>query len=114
MSTYSHTRRLLGLAAFILFLVALPGATPSIPSVPAGVDVDEGLAPRPKWENAPSVQATFLHDSYRPGATATLVLVPDEGRLTLRIFHTGPENQTTVGNIPMHGVPVSAPVTLAR
>jgi hypothetical protein len=114
MSTYSHPRRLLGLAALILFLVALTGATPAVPSIPAGVDVDEGLAPRPKWENAPSVQATFLRASYRPGATATLVLWRGEGRLTLRIFHTGPENQTTVGNITMHGVPVSAPVTLAR
>src|SRR5213593_51699 len=99
MSTYSHSRRLLGLAAFILFLVALSGATRSIPAVPAGVDVDEGRAPRPKWEHAPSVEATFLRDSYRPGGTATLVLWHRERALSLRIFHTGPENQTTVGNI---------------
>jgi hypothetical protein len=114
MSTTSHTRRLFALAASILFLVALTGATRSIAQVPDGVDVDEGLAPRPKWENAPSVEATFLHDSYRPGATATFVLWRPERALTLRIYRTGPENQPTVGNITMHGVPVTGTVDLGR
>src|SRR5262249_11187311 len=99
MSTHSHSRRLLGLAAFILFLVALPGATHASSGTPDGVEVDVGLAPRPKWENAPSVEATFLRDSYRPGATATLVLWRAERSLTLRVYHAGPENEPTVGNI---------------
>lgn len=110
MSTYTHRRRLLGLAALILVLVALPGATRFVSDVPQGVDVDEGLAPRPKWEQAPSVEATFLRDSYRPGATAMLVLWHAERVLTLRIFHAGPENEPTVGNITMNGVPVTAPI----
>ena len=114
MSTYTHTRRPLALAALILFVVALSGATRSESAVPAGVDVDEGRAPRPHWEHAPSVEATFLRDSYRPGASATLVLWRREGTFTLRIFQAGPEQGKTVGNITMNGVPVSAPVEVAR
>src|SRR5438105_787452 len=113
MSIYTHPRRCLALAALIMFVVALSGATSFESAVPAGVDVDEGLAPRPKWEAAPSVEATFRRDSYRPGSTATLVLWRREAGLSVQIFRTGPENVQTVGNITMNGVAVTPPMTIA-
>src|SRR5262249_30122704 len=113
MSAHTHLRRGLSAAAVVLFVVALCGAARFESALPSGVDVDEGLAPRPKWENTPSVEATFQRDSYRPGATAALVLWRREGALTLRIFRTGPEEEKTVGNITMNGVPVSPPLPVA-
>jgi hypothetical protein len=78
------------------------------------VDTDEGRAPRPKWELFPTVEATFLRESYRPGSVAKLVLWHAERNVTLRIYHSGPENEETVGNVTMKGVPVSAPLRLGR
>ncbi len=78
----------------------------------ADIDDDDGRAPRPKWENMPGVAATFLRDSYRPGSTARLVLWWPERALTLQFFRSGPERKPTIGNITMHGVPVSQPVRL--
>jgi N,N-dimethylformamidase beta subunit-like, C-terminal len=80
----------------------------------AAVDDDDGRAPRPKWENAPAVAATFLKDSYRPGSVATLVLWRPESRVTMRIYRSGPERSVTRGNITMHGLPVTRSVTLGR
>jgi hypothetical protein len=102
----------------LFFLLAVTATTP-VPSVPEAVetayaiDEDEGSAPRPRWENAPAVAATFLRDSYRPGDTATFVLWRAERTLTLRVFRSGPEDARTVSNIKMHGVPVVPPVRLA-
>src|SRR3954454_7497204 len=103
----------------VLLLVSLLPAAVAVESVPDGVetayevDEDEGRAPRPKWENMPAVAATFLRDTYRPGATATFVVWHREGPLTLQIFRSGPEDVATVGNITMHGVPVTAPTHVA-
>src|SRR4051794_5898969 len=116
MSTHTHSQlcgalRRCTLGA--LLLVSLVPAAAAVKPVHDGVgtayevDEDEGRAPRPKWENAPAVAATFLRDTYHPGATATFVLWHREGRLSIRIFRSGPENVETVGNITMHGVPVT-------
>jgi hypothetical protein len=123
MPTHTHSQlggalRRCALAA--LLLVSLLPAAAAVVSVPDGVetayevDEDEGRAPRPKWENAPAVAATFLRDTYRPGASATLVLWHAEQSLTLQVFRSGPEDVATVGNITMHGVPVTAPTRVAR
>src|SRR4051794_38784882 len=83
--------------ASLCLLLAIPAAARA-PSVPEGVetayevDEDEGRAPRPRWENAPAVAATFLRDSYRPGDTATFVLWRAERTLKLRVFRSGPED----------------------
>src|SRR4051812_1042998 len=122
MSTHTHIHlrgalRRCTLAA--LLLVSLLPAAVAVDSVHDGVetayevDVDEGRAPRPKWENGPAVAATFLRDTYRPGATATWVLWHREGPLTLQIFRSGPENVPTEDNITMHGVPVTATTPVA-
>src|SRR3954466_13901750 len=116
MSTHTHSQlrgalRRCTLGA--LLLVPLVPAAVAVESVPDGVetayevDEDEGRAPRPKWENAPAVAATFLRDTYRPGTTATWVLWHREGRLTLQIFRSGPEDVSTDDNITMQGVPVT-------
>jgi hypothetical protein len=42
------------------------------------------------WKTMPAVQATFLHDSYRPGETASLVLWHPEKRFTMRLFRVAP------------------------
>jgi hypothetical protein len=99
---------LLGLV--LLSALVVPGARTF--TEPLGVEVDEGLAPRPKWESTPGVEATFLRDSYAQGSTASLVLWKPERRVTIRLFHVGPERRRTVGNVTMNGVPVSAPETL--
>src|SRR3954454_9206562 len=103
----------------VLLLVSLLPAAVAVESVPDGVetayevDEDEGRAPRPKWENMPAVAATFLRDTYRPGATATFVVWHAERSLTLQIFRSGPENVETIGNITMHGVPVTTATRMA-
>jgi hypothetical protein len=115
MPTHTHpARRTRGLLPLLLLLVitAISGATVSQPDVPSGVDADDGRAPRPKWEHSPSVEATFLRDSYRPGSVATLVLWRNERSLRVRIYRAGPEKKRTIGNITMNGVPVSAPLRL--
>jgi hypothetical protein len=87
---------------------------PRVVAADAAVDDDDGRAPRPKWENAPAVAATFLKDSYRPGSVATLVLWHTESRVTMRIYRSGPERVVTRGNITMRGLPVTRLVGLGR
>src|SRR5215210_3279443 len=104
MPTHTLTQLCGALRRFViatLLLVSLVPAAAALERVPDGVetayevDEDEGRAPRPKWENMPAVAATFLRDTYRPGATATFVLWRREGGLSLRIFRSGPENVPT-------------------
>src|SRR5436189_6467274 len=98
----------------VLILAALLGATfISVPGAalvrsPAtiGVETEEGLAPRPKWELAPAVEATFLRESYRPGAVASLVLWRTEQSLTLQVFHAGPGYQPNRRNTVRTVLPV--------
>jgi hypothetical protein len=101
--------------AAVLATLALPTTTVTTPSPrPRTIEVeeDEGLAPRPKWENTPGVAATFLRESYAPGSTARLVLWRREGLLELQLFRVGPERTRTVGNVTMNGVPVGVARTV--
>jgi hypothetical protein len=114
MATSIHIRRrgasraLLVLA--LLGVLVVPGAGTF--SEPLGVEVEEGLAPRPSWESTPAVEATFLRDSYRPGATASLVLWKPEHGVTIQLFRSGAERQVTIAEVTMNGVPVTAPERL--
>jgi N,N-dimethylformamidase beta subunit-like, C-terminal len=56
----------------------------------------------------PSVEAAFQQESYGPGASATLVLFNRAPRVTVRIFHVGPEHTRTYGYSELQGVPVNA------
>ena len=67
----------------------------------------EGRAPTAE-ELRPSVEAAFPHESYAPGATATLVLFNRAPRVTVRVFHVGPEHIRTFGYSELQGVPVTA------
>jgi N,N-dimethylformamidase beta subunit-like, C-terminal len=101
--------------AAVLAALALPTTTATNPSPrPQTVEVeeDEGLAPRPKWENTPGVAATFRRESYAPGSTAKLVLWRREAALELQLFRVGPEHTRTVGNVTMNGVPMGPAVKL--
>jgi hypothetical protein len=66
----------------------------------------DGRAPTAE-ELQPSVEAAFPHESYAPGTTASLVFFNSARGVSLRIFHTGPEQTTTVGNDELQGVPVT-------
>jgi hypothetical protein len=77
-------------------------------TAPGGSEEEfEGLAPRPAWEAAPAVEATFLRDSYRPGAAASLVLWHKEQAFTVQLFRAGQSNLAPSSNITMRGVAVS-------
>ena len=67
----------------------------------------EGRAPTAE-ELRPSVEAAFPHESYAPGATATIVLFNRAPRVTVRVFHAGPEHIRTFGYSELQGVPVTA------
>jgi hypothetical protein len=68
----------------------------------------EGRAPTAA-ELTPSVGAAFPHQSYAPGETASLVFFNSAAGVMLRVFHTGPEHATTIGNNEMLGVPMTDP-----
>ena len=101
MTTATAHIRLLAVAAVLLF--AVTGATHS----PVDEELFEGRAPTAE-ELRPSVEAAFQGESVQPGTVASLVLFNRARRLTLQIFHTGPEHTSTVGNGEMQGVPVTA------
>src|SRR6266571_1535636 len=97
-------------ATVLLFLALL--AVPGAARFRIDVEIAEGLAPRPAWENAPGVAATFEHTSYAPGETATLVLWKAERGVRIRVFRVGPERARTVGNVTMQGVAVTPALEL--
>jgi hypothetical protein len=74
-------------------------------SPPATSEALEGRAPTAE-ELRPAVQAAFARESYAPGDRARLVLFGRERRLSLQVFHIGPEHTPTVGNSELQGVPM--------
>ena len=67
----------------------------------------DGRAPTTA-ELTPSVEAAFMHESYAPGGTATLVISNRARVIRVQIFRSGPERILTRSDITMNGVPVSA------
>jgi hypothetical protein len=55
----------------------------------------------------PSIEAAFRQESYAPGSTASLLVHNRASRLTLQVFHVGPERTSTIGDTTMNGVPVT-------
>src|SRR5690349_20848593 len=90
--------------ALVLSLHSAPG-TP-VRSGDAGTVDADGNAPRSsRWENRAAVEATFLAQSYRPGAVASLVLWRPERTLRIQFFQAGPERVPTPDPTTMEGVP---------
>jgi hypothetical protein len=58
------------------------------------------------------IDASFAHESYRPGGVAWLHIAADAPSLQLQLFHEGPERQPNRSNSALYGVPVSDPVDL--
>ena len=75
------------------------------------------------------VDAGFTHASYRPEATASLVVATDASALTLQMFQAGPETTPSITHVPprggwaplysgyrgdeLHGVPMDEPRRIA-
>ena len=68
----------------------------------------EGRQPRPAFESAPGVPATFLRDGYRPGNMAGLVLWRPEKHLTVQTFRVSQIDSPKWRYTNMEGVPVSS------
>ena len=91
------------LAVAAVFLAAVTGSTHSC----IDEELFEGRAPTAE-ELRPSVEAAFDGESVKPGTNASLVLFNRARRLTMQVFHTGPEHTPTVGNSELQGVPVTS------
>src|SRR5262245_50872191 len=97
-NTQSGSRRTLYLAAALVAAAIISIPAPSVRALgnpfdkPYEVEEDEGVVATPPQRAAPSVPATFLQQSYRPGSVAKLVLGRAERAVTVQIFHAGPEH----------------------
>jgi hypothetical protein len=58
------------------------------------------------------VEAAFRHESYRPGARASLHVSADATELTFQILRSGPERRETRRNDELNGVPVTSQATV--
>ena len=102
---------LLSIAALALVTTSVTGITGTAHE---GVEEDEdelvGIAGSQRIVTNPAgtIEAAFARESYRPDETAELRLFGDVGRLTIRLFHSGPEGIVTRRNDIMFGVEVAA------
>ena len=102
---------LLSIAALALVTASVTGITGTAHE---GVEEDEdelvGIAGSQRIVTNPAgtIEAAFARESYRPDETAELRLFGDVGRLTIRLFHSGPEGIVTRRNDMMFGVEVAA------
>lgn len=71
----------------------------------------EGFAGRVPDTKKPKLTAYFTSESYRPGATAQLVVTDTASGVTVRIYHAGCEDRVTVPNDVMLGSPVSPAIS---
>jgi hypothetical protein len=114
MATNTHIRRRASRGIVIALLAVSVGtvhshtAEPVVAAHEEEYEEHEGRAPT-KAELQPSVEAAFARESYRPGATARLVLANAARGITLQLFRVGPERVPTRGNSEMQGVAVTAP-----
>ncbi len=63
--------------------------------------------------DARAVVAAFTRRSYEPGETAVLNFWHRYPSVRIELLHVGPENELTVGDETMEGVPVAAPMRVA-
>ena len=74
----------------LLGLAALTGHVHRDPGAPRpALDQDEGRDERVPASHRPTIESAFAAESYRPGATARLVLFDAAPRLRIRIFRVG-------------------------
>jgi hypothetical protein len=63
--------------------------------------------------DATAVVAAFTRRSYRPGGIAVLDLWHRYSHIGIQLLHVGPEDQLTIGNDTIEGVPVTDPIRVA-
>src|SRR5437764_14030117 len=91
-------------APLVLCALALLLLVPTSSATSTREELD-GRAPTAA-ELVPSVEAAFAEESYRPGATATLVLFGAAPSVTLQLFRAGAEPPQALGDPILLGAPV--------
>lgn len=79
--------------------------TTLIANASAGLDI--------RSTDATSVAAAFARRSYAPGEVAALGLSGRYAHLRVQVLHVGPEQQLTIGDRTLEGVPVGDPIDVA-
>src|SRR6266550_805884 len=80
-----------------------------------GLDDDDGRDVAAQSSHRPSVKAAFPLESYGPDSTARLVITDTAPRVSIAIWHAGPEIGGRVSRLPsdvMTGVPMTKPHTI--
>jgi len=90
----------------IAFLVAAAAAAALLLGMAEPTQILEGRDPS-AVALLPSVEATFSHESYRPGETARLVISNGARRVTVQVFRSGAERAVARRIWTMKGVPVT-------
>lgn len=105
---FKLTAHIMGGAALTAALLAI--SAPAAPVPPLDEDEEnEGRAPT-AIELTPGVEAAFSRESYSPRSNAELIVYNRARGLRLQLFRSGPEGRRTIGNVTMHGVPVTKEV----
>jgi hypothetical protein len=79
--------------------------------LPPSLEGDESGGTPPRASDARGVVAAFARRSYRPGELAVLNFWRYR-HVRIEFLHVGPEDQLTVGDETMEGVPVRSPVVV--
>jgi hypothetical protein len=82
-----------------------------------GLEDDDGRDVAAQSSHRPSVKAAFPLESYGPDSTARLVITDTAPRVSIAIWHAGPEIGGRVSRLPsdvMTGVPMTKPHTIGR
>jgi len=77
--------------------------------LPPSLEGDASGGTPPRSSDARAVVAAFARRSYRPGEIAVLNLWRRYGHVRIELLHVGPEEQLTVGNETIEGVPIRPP-----
>ena len=77
--------------------------------LPPSLEGDASGGAPPRSSDARAVVAVFARRSYRPGEIAVLNLWRRYRHVRIELLHVGPEEQLTVGNETIEGVPVRPP-----
>jgi hypothetical protein len=103
---------LVGAAALMLPL-AIPDRPAPIDRHAADEEALEGRDEREPVPQLPSIAVAASAESYRPGATATVISFDSARRVVLQLFRVGDARGVMRAGEAMRGVPVSAPHSLA-
>ncbi len=112
--TQSAARRTLQVLA-IVAAASFMGLGHSMTLPVYGLDDDDGRDVAAQSSHRPSVKAAFPLESYGPDSTARLVITDTARRVSISIWHAGPEVGGRVSHLPsdvMTGVPVAKKHTI--